>query len=231
MFRAPNPFDDVVAKATDERLTSANWQLNMQVCDMVGAGDDAGARQCIGAIQKRLCHRSANVQLHALTLTDSLSNNCGQIHAEIASRAFMQSISRLVTNRHTHVMVKQRALTLLREWANGYKDNDTLGLVEETVNALKGEYYDVDDEQQPPRTQMRDNDEELHRVLEISRKEQEQAERSAAAAAAATAAAGTTTAALPATPLEPKEPQALRGASGAQQSPCLLYTSPSPRDS
>ncbi|WFD35439.1 hypothetical protein MCUN1_002293 [Malassezia cuniculi] len=204
MFRAQNPFDDVVAKATDEHLTSENWQLNMQVCDMVVAGDDATARQCISAIQKRLLHRSANVQLYALTLTDSLSTNCDKIHAEIASRAFMQTITRLVTNRHTHHIVKQRALKLLREWANAYKSDDTLGLVQETMHELKGEYYEIDDEPVKPAAKQADDDEELKRVLEISRKEQEAAERAAAAAAAATsnvsAPTMSTAAPVPATP-------------------------------
>ena len=144
MFRAPNPFDEIVARATDERLTSENWQLNMQVCDMVAAGDDASARQCLGALQKRLAHRSANVQLYALTLADALSNNAPTIPPEIASRAFMHALTRLVTNKNTHSVVKRRTLLLLREWARAYK-GDTLGLVEETVRALREAYYEIDD--------------------------------------------------------------------------------------
>lgn len=147
MFKAPNPFEEIVAKATDENLTSEDWGLNLQVCDKLSGDDEQDARNCMAAVQKRLSHRSANVQLYALTLADTLSKNCGDaVHHEIASRAFMQAITRLTTERQTHPMVKKRALVLLREWANEYKDNDTLGLVGETVHALKDEYYDIDDD-------------------------------------------------------------------------------------
>ncbi|KAL4398858.1 ESCRT-0 complex protein [Malassezia pachydermatis] len=97
MFRAPNPFEELVLKATDENLTAENWELNLALCDKLASNHDGDARYCISAIQKRVVHRNANVQLYALTLTDTLSKNCGDaIHHEIASRAFMQTLTKLV---------------------------------------------------------------------------------------------------------------------------------------
>ena len=58
------------------------------------------ARDIIAAILKRLAHRNPNVQLYSLTLTESLSKNCGKdLHSEIASRAFTQALERLITDR------------------------------------------------------------------------------------------------------------------------------------
>lgn len=42
MFKAPNPYDEVVIKATDENLTSENWQLNLDVCDKVTTEGSTG---------------------------------------------------------------------------------------------------------------------------------------------------------------------------------------------
>lgn len=140
MFRASNAFDEPVAKATDENLTSENWELNLLLCDKLASNKEADARQCLSAIQKRVVHRNANVQLHALTLVDTLSKNCGDaVHHEIASRAFMQTIAKIVRDRSTHAMVKQRALKLLKAWADEYKNDDTLGIVADTVHELREE--------------------------------------------------------------------------------------------
>jgi hypothetical protein len=60
----------------------------------------ASARNVMAAILKRLAHRNPNVQLYSLTLTESLSKNCGkELHSEIASRAFTQTLERLITDR------------------------------------------------------------------------------------------------------------------------------------
>lgn len=140
MFRASNPYEEPVAKATDENLTSENWELNLFLCDKLASNKEADARQCLMAIQKRVMHRNANVQLYALTLADTLSKNCGDaVHHEIASRAFMQTIIKVVRDRSTHKIVKQRALKLLKAWADEYKNDDTLGLVADTVHDLREE--------------------------------------------------------------------------------------------
>jgi signal transducing adaptor molecule len=49
---------------------------------------------------KRLAHRNPNVQLYALSLTESLSKNLGiEIHRELASKAFTQALEKLITDR------------------------------------------------------------------------------------------------------------------------------------
>jgi signal transducing adaptor molecule len=68
-----------IAKATDENLTSENWELILDVCDQVNAKPDDGytctllktnlrPRDAIAAATKRFAHRNANVQLYALTV-------------------------------------------------------------------------------------------------------------------------------------------------------------------
>jgi len=54
-----------IAKATDENLTSENWEFIMDVCDKVTTGE-SGAKDAVASMIKRLAHRNANVQLYTL---------------------------------------------------------------------------------------------------------------------------------------------------------------------
>ena len=55
----------IPAKATDENLTSENWEYIMDVCDKVTT-EDSGAKDAVASMIKRLAHRNANVQLYTL---------------------------------------------------------------------------------------------------------------------------------------------------------------------
>lgn len=54
-----------LAKATDENLTSENWEYIMDVCDKV-QNEDSGGKDAVASMIKRLAHRNANVQLYTL---------------------------------------------------------------------------------------------------------------------------------------------------------------------
>lgn len=91
--------DNATAKATDENLTSENWEYILDVCDKVGASD-AGPKEAVAAMIKRLAHRNANVQLYTLELANALSQNCGvAMHRELASRSFTDAMLRLAGDR------------------------------------------------------------------------------------------------------------------------------------
>lgn len=91
--------NQATAKATDENLTSENWAYILDVCDKVG-GSDAGPKEAVAAMIKRLAHRNANVQLYTLELANALSQNCGvAMHRELASRSFTDALLRLANDR------------------------------------------------------------------------------------------------------------------------------------
>lgn len=147
MFRSgqPNAYDDLVVKATDETQTSENWGVLIEICDHVVSDKSAsGPRDCIASLQKRLQHRSANVQLYCMTLAEALVKNCGEkVHKEVASRSFMNALAAIVQGRNTHDKVKKRVLQCLKSWREDFKGNANLGLVEETEQDLasKGELF------------------------------------------------------------------------------------------
>lgn len=132
----------------------------------------------MAAILKRLVHRNANVQLYALTLADALSKNCGLVaHRELASRSFCQTLQRIVTDRNTHATVKRKGLVLIKEWCVEWGQDESLGIVRETMDTLKRQGIRFDDEPQDPppepsSEQLRAEDEELRRVLELSLQDQ-----------------------------------------------------------
>lgn len=87
------------AKATDENLTSENWEYILDVCDRVSSSE-SGSKDVVAAMIKRLAHRNANVQLYTLELANALSQNCGvQMHRELASRSFTDALLRLANDR------------------------------------------------------------------------------------------------------------------------------------
>ncbi|KAI0056070.1 hypothetical protein BV25DRAFT_1894621 [Artomyces pyxidatus] len=171
---ATNPYDDIVVKTTDENLTSENWELILNLCDKVQDEGEQGSRNVIAAVLKRLAHRNPNVQLYSLALVESLSKNCGQeLHHEIASRAFTQTLERLITDRMTHDKVRRRALSLIALWTAEWEKDPTLSLMEECYRNLKAKGYKFDTPDEPPPADVDDEvrrreEEELQRALEIS---------------------------------------------------------------
>ena len=59
---------DSIAKATDENLTSENWEYIMDVCDKVTT-EENGGKDAVASMIKRLAHRNANVQLYTLEVS------------------------------------------------------------------------------------------------------------------------------------------------------------------
>ncbi|KAH8601381.1 hypothetical protein B0O99DRAFT_501710 [Bisporella sp. PMI_857] len=173
MFRAQqNAFDDVVAKATDENLTSENWEFIMDVCDKVTT-EETGAKDAVASMIKRLAHRNANVQLYTLELANALSQNCGRkMHRELASRAFTDALLKLANDRNTHQQVKAKILERMAEWAEMFKDPD-LGIMNDQYHRLKSQNPHLHPPSAPQKSRLTDldrqkEDEELQMALKLS---------------------------------------------------------------
>jgi signal transducing adaptor molecule len=81
---------DLIAKATDENLTSENWEYIMDVCDKVTT-EDNGAKDAVATMIKRLAHRNANVQLYTLEVCWLLENHFGSQLKPILARKCTKS--------------------------------------------------------------------------------------------------------------------------------------------
>ncbi|KAG0244314.1 ESCRT-0 subunit protein hse1 [Actinomortierella wolfii] len=208
MFRGQNPFDEIVASATSETLTSENWDLILSICEKVDRSGYNGGRDCVAAIQKRMnSNKNTNVILYSLSLCESLSKNCGiKIQRELASRAFTQLLVKILNEKTTHPAVRQRILELIQQWAFEFRNDPSLGIMDETFQQLRAQSKFKFPSPQKPKKELkseadkRKEEEELQLALALSLsasehkshlerqasiKAQKQAVESAAAAAAA----------------------------------------------
>ncbi|GAA5894319.1 hypothetical protein JCM6882_007629 [Rhodosporidiobolus microsporus] len=136
--RPLNPYDEIIVKATDEKQTEINWEIALTVWDKVNEDGETGARNCVQALQKRLNHRSANVQLFSLTLAGALVNNCGPaLHREISGKTFTQTLVRLINDRTTHDTVRRSALSTLETIIKEHPADPNFDLLLETYESLK----------------------------------------------------------------------------------------------
>ncbi|XP_051173255.1 signal transducing adapter molecule 1 isoform X1 [Leptopilina boulardi] len=133
-----SPFDSDVEKATNEKNTTENWAIIMDICDKVG-NSPTNAKDCLKSIVKRLNHEDPHVVLYAITLLDACSNNCGKVfHLEIASRDFESELKKLLSKLQPKICEKLKAL--LKKWAEGdFKTDPQLSLIPSFYNKLKGD--------------------------------------------------------------------------------------------
>ncbi|KAI0104447.1 hypothetical protein F4814DRAFT_430799 [Daldinia grandis] len=180
MFRgtAVGPYDEVIAKATDENLTAEDWGAIIEVCDKV-ASDPNGPNQAVQSLIKRLAHRNANVQLYTLELANALSQNCGKnMHRELASRAFTDALLKLANDRNTHQQVKVKILERMKEWSDMFSKDADLGIMYDAYYRLKQSNPTLQPPSAPQKTGLTDLDrqkeeEELQIALKLSLQEEE----------------------------------------------------------
>ncbi|KAG0376640.1 ESCRT-0 subunit protein hse1 [Mortierella sp. AD032] len=175
MFRNANPFDEIVASATSESLTSENWDVILTICEKVNRSGDNSGRDCLAVIQKRLINKNANVILYSLTLCESLAKNCGlKAQREISSRAFTALLVRILNEKTTHPAVRQRILELIQQWAFEFRADPSLGIMDETYQQLRSQAKFKFPSPQKPKKELkseadkRKEEEELQLALALS---------------------------------------------------------------
>ncbi|KAH8729427.1 hypothetical protein BGZ61DRAFT_529633 [Ilyonectria robusta] len=207
MFRAAaaGPFDDAVAKATDENLTSEDWGAIMEVCDKV-TSDPNGPKEVVQSMIKRLAHRNANVQLYTLELAHALSQNCGKpMCREISSRAFTDALHRLASDRNTHGQVKPKVLERMKEWTEMFSDDAELGIMSQIYYMVKKSNPTIHPPSAPQKRGLTDLDrqkeeDELQIALKLSLEDEERKKVAPAGSSNQAGSSGQQEAAPPAPP-------------------------------
>lgn len=191
MFRAAatSPYDDVIAKATDENLTSEDWSAILEVCDKVSS-DPNGPKEAVQSIIKRLAHRNANVQLYALELAHALCQNCGKnMHREVSSRAFTDALLRLANDRNTHTQVKSKILERMGDWSDMFSKDPDLGIMYDAYYRLKQTNPTLHPPSAPVKQGLTQSDrqkeeDELQMALKLSLQEEERKKSAATGSSA-----------------------------------------------
>ncbi|KAK7220844.1 hypothetical protein V2G26_008847 [Clonostachys chloroleuca] len=180
MFRAAaaGPYDEAVAKATDENATSEDWGAILEVCDKVSS-DANGPKEVVQSLIKRLAHRNANVQLYTLEVAHALCQNCGKnVHREVSSRAFTDALLKLANDRNTHSQVKTKILEKMQDWSEMFKDDPDLGIMYDAYFRLKQSNPTLQAPSAPQKqglteTDRQKEDDELQMALKLSLQEEE----------------------------------------------------------
>ncbi|OAQ96705.1 hypothetical protein LLEC1_01784 [Akanthomyces lecanii] len=211
MFRAAavGPFDDAIAKATDENLTSEDWGAIMEVCDKA-TGDPTGPKEAVQSMIKRLAHRNANVQLYTLELAHALCQNCGKpMHREVSSRAFTDALLKLANDRNTHQQVKAKILEKMKDWSDMFSKDAELGIMYDAYYRLKQTNPTLQAPSAPQKqgltaSDRQKEDDELQMALKLSLQEEDRKKTVASSSPAQPGSSGKEDAA-PAPPLEFKK--------------------------
>ncbi|KAF1758276.1 hypothetical protein GCK72_014734 [Caenorhabditis remanei] len=129
-------FQKVLEQATDSTLVEPNWEGIITCTDMIRSGE-VPARPSLQAIRKRLQHENPHVVNHTLLVLDACVKNCGhKVHAEVATREFMEDFKNLVTE-NKYDEVKNKSLEMLQCWATAFANKPEYKMVVDTHNLMK----------------------------------------------------------------------------------------------
>lgn len=129
-------FDKLLEAATDSTNLEPNWDGIIACFDSIRSGE-VPAKAAMQAMRKRIQHDNPHVVMHALLVMDACVKNCGhKIHAEIATREFMEEFKNLGIGSQ-YEDVKTKVLEMLQCWAMAFANKPEYKIVVDTHNLMK----------------------------------------------------------------------------------------------
>ncbi|KAL0719788.1 hypothetical protein Bca4012_069112 [Brassica carinata] len=109
----------LVDRATSDMLIGPDWAMNLEICDMLNH-EPGQSREVVSGIKKRLTSKNTKVQLLALTLLETMLNNCGElIHMQVAEKDILHKMVKMV-KRKPNIQVKEKILILIDTWQESF---------------------------------------------------------------------------------------------------------------
>ncbi|KAK6630963.1 hypothetical protein RUM44_003135 [Polyplax serrata] len=145
LFFGVNPFSSPVGKkieqATDASLTSENWTLNMEICDIINETEE-GPMDAIKAIRKRLgqnASRNFTGIMYTLTVLETCVKNCEKrFIVLVCNKDFIQELVKLIGPKNDPpIAVQQKVLSLIKCWADAFKQQPEFCGVVQVYTELK----------------------------------------------------------------------------------------------
>ncbi|RKP24986.1 hypothetical protein SYNPS1DRAFT_22983 [Syncephalis pseudoplumigaleata] len=122
MFSSSNPVSQAIDTATTPRASQEeDWQLIIDICNMVNSRPE-GAKEAAKAVRKRIKSKQANIQLLAITVAQSLFDNCGiKYRVAISTSKFAQTLAELMSSPDTDPAVQSKLYVAITAWAEALR--------------------------------------------------------------------------------------------------------------
>ncbi|KAK3154987.1 hypothetical protein QOZ80_2BG0197430 [Eleusine coracana subsp. coracana] len=136
LFQGQTPADKIVEDATSENLDGPDWNLNLEICDMINV-EKVNSVELIRGIKKRIMLKDARVQYLALVLLETIVKNCEKAFSEVAAERVLDEMVRLIDDPQTVVNNRNKALMMIEAWGESGDELRYLPVYEETYKSLK----------------------------------------------------------------------------------------------
>ncbi|KAJ4882647.1 Target of Myb protein 1 [Raphanus sativus] len=137
LFQGPNPTDKIVEDATSENLEEPDWDMNLEICDMINQ-EAINSVDLIRGIKKRIMMmKQPRIQYLALVLLETCVKNCEKAFSEVAAERVLDEMVKLVDDPQTVVNNRNKALMLIEAWGESTSELRYLPVFEETYKSLK----------------------------------------------------------------------------------------------
>ncbi|KIJ56294.1 hypothetical protein M422DRAFT_23583 [Sphaerobolus stellatus SS14] len=118
----PSPVEVLVQRACDPIQHEANYAVHLELAEHINTKKANTPRDAAMAIVRMVNHRNPHISLLALTLLDTLVENCGYpFHLQIATKEFLNELVRRFPERPPPFPgpVMTRILQTLHSWKEG----------------------------------------------------------------------------------------------------------------
>ena len=132
MFHNPTLGERLVEEATNDLLIGPDWGKNLQICDLVNAGQVPGAEVARTIKLRVAVHSKDHVQLLALSLLEMAVKNSVQLFADVANEKVLDEMVRVVDDRSSNPQVRAKCLMLIEAWGEATEELRYLPVYEET---------------------------------------------------------------------------------------------------
>ncbi|CAM9928526.1 unnamed protein product [Lampetra planeri] len=135
-----SPVGQRIEKATDGSLPSEDWNLNIEICDIINETDE-GPKDAVKALKKRIGgNKNFKEVMLALTVLETCVKNCGhRFHVLIASQDFVDGVLvRIIQPKNNPpTIVQEKVLSLVQTWADAFRSAPDLTGVVHVYEDLK----------------------------------------------------------------------------------------------
>ncbi|XP_062874688.1 target of Myb protein 1 [Trichomycterus rosablanca] len=136
-FFIGNPFStrvgQLVDQATRSSLPSSDWNLNMDICDIINNSEE-GPKDAVRAIKKKIVgNRNFKEVMLTLTVLETCVKNCGhKLHVLVSTREFVDTVlvRTYLPKNEPPFVIQEKVLRIIQAWADAFRSfPDLTGVV------------------------------------------------------------------------------------------------------